>query len=433
MQGVCEVVHYKHFIISIFARYCCCSCEKSILNFKIHRDASDGKYFVTPKKKFSTVKELLETHRKVPLKSKARAGAKIFLLHPITRTDIQMALDVIKQKQESQSIPSPLPTSPAPLPPPWKEYFDKNHQRPYYYNPDTRETAWDRPKGDSPKQKRNQKSHTIDNRSSRPLPNVPEESLSKPRLSLDPGVVTRQGTSPRPSRRGHEQRALPDLPSKSPSVSSRRETVPQLPPKDVNTSPAHLHRGSVPNLPPKQLEQRPSLPTPNLPPLPSKNTSSLPPLPEKLPSLPKKDPASPLSVPELPPKDFSSSGQNGYNPSASSLPPLPRKDSSSLSSTNPTISLPPLPPKEPSFPNTGSNPPAASTPPRSRREYEETIILTPNTKRSLNAPLPPPITMNSDIPPPPPPIGGPPTPPPAPPIPAEGKKYVYINICLWTL
>ncbi len=418
------------------------SCENSILNFKINRDPNDGKYFVTPKKKFSTVKELLEVHQKFPLKSKARAGAKIYLLHPITKTDIQMILEMVKQKQESnQSMLSPPSPRPEPLPHPWKEYFDKNHQRPYFYNPETKQTLWDRPKGESAQQKRIQKSNTLDNRTSRPLPNVPEESsFIKPRHSLDTEALTRQGTSPRVDKR---QRALPQLPPKSPST-PRRECsldsgtkspstprrdisldsgmqVPQLPPKDPNNfSPTH-HRGSLPDLPPKHVDHRPSLPLPskdaNLPPLPSKGTTNVPKLPEKVPSLPKKDPISPLNVPELPSKDIS--GKNGYKSQASSnafLPPLPRKDSSPLSLPNPTISLPPLPPKDPSSPS--DNIPNSSLPPRSRREYEETIILTPNTRRAVHNPLPPPINISSDIPPPPPvpSQGGPPPPPPAPPI-----------------
>ena len=404
------------------------SCETSILNFKINCEPTTGMYFVTPRKKYQTVRELLETHRTVPLKSKARQGAKIYLLHPITTQEILQALNTIKQNQ-----PLPSPTSPAPLPPPWKEFFDKNHKRPYFYNPDTRQTVWERPKAVESKASRLQKASTLDSRNGpRPLPNVPEEPISnKPRLSLDSNIGgARIGMGKSPNR-SMDRRGLPNLPPKSPSVNKQDATppfgdtpprsvkserqLPGLPPKEGSPGP----RGSVPKLPPKEISRD----TP-LPPLPPKDATPFPPLPEKVPSLPNKEPPSPLSYnapPTLPPKDRTLS---------SSLPPLPPKD---LSQTTPTISLPPLPPKDSS-----SDAPEGHTHrlPRERpTEYEDTIFPSPNTQRSMAAPLPPPISLNSIPAPPPmpemgvstPPLGPGGGPPPPPPIPPEGLNYNYYS------
>lgn len=336
---------------------------------------------MTPKKKFCTVKELLETHKTSPLKSKARAGAKIFLLHPITASEVQTVINTVKQKQ-SQDHPPPQSSSlPEPLPSPWKEYFDKNHHRPYFYNPQTRETVWERPKS----AKKLLKANTLDSRSSRPLPTIPDGSLNTPRHSLDSGVSLR---SPRTLNRLSKP-GLPDLPPKSPS--SRRHsdiasTNRQLQSKGVSTGIEQQPHAMVPKLPSKDP---PSVSVKDVPPLPPKDSSTLPPLPQKIPS---KDSSS-LPVPSLPPK----------NPTTD-LPPLPPKDPSPIST-----SLPPLPPKD------------------IHNEYEETVIMpSPNTQRAtVVEPLPPPISMNIE-----PPTassrpvhGEGPPPPPAPPIPPQGMYY----------
>lgn len=358
------------------------SCGSSILNFKINQDANDRKYFVTPKKKFSTVKELLETHKTSPLKSKARAGAKIFLLHPITATEVQGVIDGLKQKQgqdQDQGTPASNAGLPESLPPPWKEFFDKKHQRSYYYNPQTKETVWERPK----LAKKMIKANTLDVRSSRPLPTIPDStgSLNTPRHSLDSNMQRSPKTLNRLSK---PDRGLPDLPPKSPSsrrhsdISSTRQpkgisngidqqphplqTVPKLPPKDP-----------LPALPPKD----PSFPSKDVPPLPPKDNSNLPPLPDKIP------PKESNPVPALPPKT-----------PTSDVPPLPPKDPSPS-----TSSFPPLPPKVPSL----------DVP----SDYDH--MPSPNTQRAtVVAPLPPPITMDVEGR-----AGGPP-PPPAPPIPPQG-------------
>ena len=406
------------------------SCQSSILNFKINRDNDDGYYFVTPKKKYRTVKELLEAHRTVPLRSKARSGAKIFLLHPITSEAVKDVLDFVKQNEDLQKSASTTatPATPPPLPPPWKEYFDKNHQRPYYYNPQTKQTVWERPKAESHPAKSPQKFHTMSVRGGR-LPNVPEEGTGfKPRHSFDFGSSSKPAISPNFSnRKGSDpstSRPLPELPPKNPATSDHNfSNSPSLPSKE--DSPRRL----VPKLPPKEPEKVNQWQTPpspkggsNLPPLPPKEPANVPPLPDKVPPLPKKDP-----LPALPPKEPISVSQNGVNaPSLSnkSLPPLPPKDPSSSSVGNPARSLPPLPPKElPSQNGQKSSPPLKNRP----TEYEETIPgitpLTPNTSKKINTPLPPPLPSFPEVTPPsPPPVGsgGPPPPPPAPPIPLEG-------------
>lgn len=425
------------------------------MNFKINTDATDGKFFITPKKKFSSIQELLDHHRTFPLRSKARTGAKIFLVRPITITDIQRLLSQINA-----------------LPPPWQEFFDDHHKRPYYYNTQTGESIWERPKPSTsaPNPPPISKSQTmgpkIGNKSSvtnRPLPSIPQSEAtvtSNPRFSVDSGTsCTGRGPTARKSSEPMLQRPLPGLPQKNTGLSSRplpqlpgkgephlpnARGLPDLPSKDKPIpSPNFPKKGSLrleqrdfsapPPLPSKQPSPTPdshNFPlstTPNpLPPLPSKQPSPKPdrydiplPLPNQpqqllsknLPPLPSKIENN--SIPPLPPKN------DIPPPTSNNFPPLPPKDQ------NP---IPPLPPKEPT-----ANGHASQTPEGLRKknrpvEYMDTVIKVAPPTPPLPAKEipPPPVISTGGGPPPPPPVistgGGPPPPPP---IPPGGKINKY--------
>lgn len=358
------------------------SCNGSTLNFKINKDANDGQYFVTPRRKYFSVRELLETHRTSPLKSKAKPGAKIYLLYPI------------------QAVPS-SPLSNA-LPAPWQEFFDEGYKRPYYYNPETRQTVWTRPKAEAPPLppggNRTTRSKTMNNRPL-PVPNEIEKSGSRSAsltVSSSPKTGRHQTMSTRP---------LPTLPPKNnTSVSG---PPPVLPPKDSSPGP-----------PPLRQTNRP-------PPLPSKNDQpSLPP-----PSQPnQRHPAarSERPLPTLPPKN-----------DTRGPPPLPVKDDPSLPSLPPKA-MPPLPPKDdkplpvpPGMSNNVSTAPPSSGKMKMKRptEYEDMPVprlpsKTPSDSSSSVPQAPPPPLVvapppqggGGAVPPPPPiPSGGIPAPPPPPP------------------
>ena len=73
--------------------------QKQILNLRVLRDTSNGMYYAASNRKFSTLKELLEFHRVVPLISHELGGKKMYLLHPVTATEIHKAL---KQQKKSK-------------------------------------------------------------------------------------------------------------------------------------------------------------------------------------------------------------------------------------------------------------------------------------------------------------------------------------------
>ena len=277
-----------------------------MLNFKINVDPQDHRYFVTPKRKFQSVGELVAGHKQHPLRSKQRAGAKIFLLHPI----------------------API----SPLPSPWVEYFDSRYNRPYFFNPQTQETVWERPKPDpSARQSLSVPSvaKTLPSQSQHGSPGTrpksasihgSTESLSKSSASAKARTKTTSA-----SKRG----PLPELPTKNPP--SKRE-LPALPAKEVPAT-----RQTLPRLPAKE-------------PSPVTSMARTAAEPKLIPPLPPKVPES-KSFPRLPPKE-------------SPMPQLPPK----LNDRQPPV----LPDKEP---------PLENGRPTGRKaklyEYEETILKIP--------------------------------------------------------
>ena len=253
------------------------SCQGALLNFKINVDPQDHRYYVTPKRKCQTVAELVACHKIHPLRSKQRAGAKIYLLHPIAPISV--------------------------LPPPWEEFFDDRYNRSYYFNPQTQVTTWERPKSESSHRPSLSVPSVAKSPSSPSQLNVPgarpksasghgsaelssKISTSANTRSKTPGSL-RRGPLPEvpttknpPSKRGP-----PALPAKEVPT---RQTLPRLPAKEPSSSRTVSEPKAIPPLPPKVLESK------SLPRLPPKE-SALPQLPPKLndrqpPALPNKEP-----------------------------------------------------------------------------------------------------------------------------------------------
>ena len=294
-----------------------------MLNFKINVDPQDHRYYVSPKRKFHTVAELVAAHKTFPLRSKQRAGAKIFLLHPI----------------------API----LPLPPPWEEFFDARYNRSYYFNRQTQVTTWDRPKPDTVHRQSlpvssAAKTSSLLNQRNTPVGRPKSASItSESSLKISTTANVRSKT-PGGSRRG----PLPELPAKNPP--SKRE-LPALPMKE-EVVPSHTS-SRVPAKEPSSLSNisRTFSHHPN----PVSEPKAIPPLPPKvtetksLPRLPPKEPA----LPQLPPKT-----------NDRQLPALPNKEPP-LENGRPTgrktklyeyeetlLKTPPrLPGKEPSVPN----------------------------------------------------------------------------------
>lgn len=387
------------------------------MNFKINTN-SEGKVFITPKSVFSNIQDLLEGHKTTPLRSKARPGAKVFLLTPITSAAVQQVL----------------------LPPHWQEFYDENYKRSYYYNSQTGQSSWERPKVPAPPTSTTptkptptisssiNRSQTMGPRASnRPLPSLPQEDVApptSPRRSLDVGIRARSCPSPNNQRKTSE--SFNGRANKSPGIREisrrlSREDVPMLPPKDNSRrfspapnkpSPAlERHEMAPPPLPsklPSPVPERHVNRQQTPPTLPSKNHAPI--LPAKIeytppPPLPSKNDQPPLPlksdtplIPHLPSKTPLSMG--GTTP-----PPLPSKNDCSYGNEVPPLPLksdtllppPPLPQKEEShsIPSPGGK--------RRQRpvEYVDTIITLPSP--SLPA------------------KGGPPIPPPPPPLPPASK------------
>lgn len=65
---------------------CICSNEGKVVNFKIIRsEGSEGasEYYISARRKFSTVRGLLDAYKKTPIRSKKSNNSKIYLLQPI--------------------------------------------------------------------------------------------------------------------------------------------------------------------------------------------------------------------------------------------------------------------------------------------------------------------------------------------------------------
>ena len=390
---------YKHAMSSLLSLFSLSlslppslpSCQGSTLNFKINRDQSDGQYFVTPRRRYYTVKELLETHRKVPLKSKTKPGAKIYLVNPIPAT----------------AIPPATAQASNTLPPPWQEFFDTNYGRSYYHNPATGQTVWERPKADPPPQ--DMRGHRVRSMN-RPLP-VPNAGggggggggmvpPSSPRLDGKRSATMASRPLPLlPKNRSEMGGALPQLPPKEKSPgpnTSQRQSFPPPATRDSRPPPLpsksdHPSLGPVPRLPPKDVDR----PLPSLPPKNDTKGRAPPPLPSKdapVPPLPAKD------FPPLPPKDDRPPHREPQMNSHGPIPPPPQlsrhRQQRSLDNEVPVPPVPPLPSKDP---------PAPPPPPP--------IISAPTP--SPGVPPPPPLPT----------VGGPPPPPPLPPsLPSIGSN-----------
>ena len=335
----------------------------------------------------------------MPLKSKAKPGAKIYLTNPIPSSN--------------NSLLSPVSNA---LPAPWVEFFDENYKRTYFHNPLTKQTVWDRPKGPPQPGEPRPRPHSVSTipdpmtqrrgasvsprlggRRDRPLPELPPKDTSPSRGP--PPMLPHKEPSPGPAAtmpRQFPRNDAPSLPSREPSSQSRTRPLPNLPPRNDP-------RGGMPPLPAKDppLPTRDNMPSRSLPgrgmpPLPAKDMPPLPTRDREMPPVPTRDrempPLPAKDIPRLPVKD---------------IPPLPAKD------------MPPLPPKDdkpipflpPKEPTNNFAPPSFG---RHQMESNEPAGMPPLPSKGPPAPPPPPIIMTEAAPPPPPAGGGPPPPPPPP-------------------
>lgn len=302
------------------------------------------------------------------------------------------------------------------LPEPWQEHYDEQYKRCYYYNPQTKQSSWERPQAQPPTAAipkptpqslaRSPRIPGKENIRGRPLPALPgsvdttsgSDSANKARRMSDvSGSVT--------SRQRRAQQPLPAIPDKEDSskLSQRRKTenkrsvvrnnpeikeVPQIPSKDVSQPPGR-GRGALPSLPPKEGDlsnyigpiptNKSHSKSPNLGrqpvPIPGKlqaqekettnrfRKSFVPTLPPKepstIPSLPPKEPEKKNPIPSLPPKEPE---KKSFIPSLppkeqeKALPPMPQRQTNG--------NIPPLPMKESSSPTPETEKPVPHLPPK---------------------------------------------------------------------
>lgn len=336
------------------------------------------------------------------------------------------------------------------LPPGWAEHWHLQYKRYYYYNEQTGQSVWERPKAPPPT--KTPPPLPLPNRgrrmSSRPLPSVPmavnTENMNYEPIDAPTNIVRRESSKKR--GRGRPQQPLPaipgqgevkqngyhssTLPSRRSSSSSDRD-LPPLPPKEDTP----VFKRNLPPLPPKEdapviRRDHPLKEQTNPPGVPTRGGSSAPgnvnrpPIP--IPESPSRGESSQdkvqRSLPPLPPKEDTPERRSSVKP----RPKTPHKPTPSLQN-----GVPPLPPKEDSKPlpplppkadeSTGPpppQPPLKTSQAKSKRkkvvEYEDTVLLhQPDGKpKSTTQPFVPPLPDKE--PPPPPVAGGPPPPPPPP-------------------
>lgn len=336
-------------------------------------------------------------------------------------------------------LPTDFPAAEPALPPPWIEAYHDKYKRNYYFNPETGESVWERPKPPSKSRAQSlpahspqmipthqQKLKTTSRLGSRPLPSIPDGRVSTP--SHDQAQESSQGAAsafgkrraggPHPQR-GNSQPSFPamssaeerngplSLPSHRPQMGPGEErqsrALPPLPPKNAtetrvdNTAPQSRHPAR------ENLSRQPT--QPEMPSLPARDAKPLPPLPPKedkpMPPLPAKEAKASPAVEEgrrqrravveyedhvLPVDSNSVDSGEASHQLKGSPPPLPDKESE------------PLPPPLPNKDSTGGAPPLPD-------------------KGAL-----PPLPEKAAPPPPPPPAIGSPPPPPPPVLPPSSPS-----------
>ncbi|KAL5515555.1 hypothetical protein EMCRGX_G000736 [Ephydatia muelleri] len=266
-------------------------------NFKINWEA--GQYYINAKKRFDTMKQLLEFYRSSPIKSKQK-DAEVYLVKPIP-VDKELELQFEKEA-EAKKVTKSVEVTEEPLPEPWHQYYSEEHRRYYYHNPHTDATVWERPRVSPAEEGRNCRTLPTKRRA-RPLPQVPDSCEAPPTASSTDQSLSKEDKQAIRSRATMRERSLPSTPHKE-------DTRPQAP---------------LPGTAPR--ESRGLLPLPS-----SKDGPSAPP------SLPTKGEGRPL--PSLPPKEdprsksiSSKRGGEGKGESEETggkpLPPLPAKGSES--------------------------------------------------------------------------------------------------------
>lgn len=297
-------------------------------SYKINCD--NNQYYINTKKRFDSVKQLLEFYRNAPIKSKQREE-EIYLLYPIP---VDMELELQFEKQAESKKATKVDRDEEALPEPWKQYYSQEHRRYYYYNPLTEATVWERPRVSS---KEERKCMTLPPRRStkiRPLPEVPPSTAA---VTLDSDVPSSSTfatkRSSRESTSEQEQGKKVSMKDRAlPSIPPRETTRPQLPLPKEDSAP---QQPTQPN-----FRERRSSPAKDGPragpasaPVPSREEGSA----RSLPPLPEKEDAEQKPLPPLPARSGESAGPK--------LPPsLPTKEDSGKKA------LPSLPPKNEEVP-----------------------------------------------------------------------------------
>ena len=226
--------------------------------------------------------------------------------------------------------------SKPPLPEPWQEHYNEQYKRPYFFNPKTNESVWERPKPPTPKTTPIHRPPLSPrpNMRNRPLPVVPGADSAGTHPSSSPSPLHRSptvGSSSPVSRRQFSEQPLPAVPNMNNTPSSpgrphramtekrpgrtgsfnrpplppkeessiRNRDLPPLPPKSHEGSASPSHRHGMRKRPPMPLPEEPKATQPfsalppkvpeqtnrgqhPLPPLPAKEDKRSPPLlPEK--------------------------------------------------------------------------------------------------------------------------------------------------------
>ncbi|XP_064400015.1 uncharacterized protein LOC135346353 isoform X2 [Halichondria panicea] len=391
-----------------------------VLNFKIN--CEKGQYFISPKKRFKSVQELITFYHSHGIRSKKAGNSHILLVHPIP---VDPAMEKHYQEIREQKVAARQAEPPAStaLLPGWSEHWHNGYNKTYYYNGETGQSLWEKPLAPPTQQSPPPVLEKGSSRSSmrdRPLPIVPGGVGGVRRVngegSEDSNTIGRRSSLAKKYSR--KQMPIPSTPSGSQTLPHRKKSsgisdreLPPLPPKEETPPP----KRTMPPLPPKESSDvRGESSAPGIasrPPMPIPGSRSSQDLQQKsIPALPRKEDTrggmrSPKPIPPLPPSK--TVVQNGH-------PPLPPKADQPM---------PPLPPKADEPLPVHLQPPQQRPKRKKVIEYEDIVPLRQPSPKAPPKKVPPPLpekdleaaTSGPPPPPPPPAIGAPP-PPPLPPM-----------------